>query len=43
MHGNNFMSQFIMVIGLSGDCKHTSDQNNRTIGKWESDLLITQV
>ena len=31
----------IMVIGLSGVCYHTSDKQNRTTAKRESDLLIT--
>lgn len=30
-----------MVIGLGGVGNHTSDWQNRTTAKWESDLLIT--
>ena len=25
------------------DCNHTSDEQNRTTAKWESDLLITRI
>ena len=32
-----------MVIGLSGVCNHTSDEQNRTPASRSSDLLITSM
>ena len=42
------MKQQVMVIGLNGVqfslvCNRTSEQQNRTTAKWESDLLINSM